>query len=831
MPGHKCNGQLYSLVLLPDPEEEEDEEFLDADETLGDSLNEEVQAHISLNALSGVSFFQTMRVIGFLAKQHTLHILIDSGSTHNFLDIKMAKRKGCKIGSTCPLTIFVPGGKQMVTINKCKDFQWQLYGHTFTADVMLLPLGGSDMVLGIQWLSTLGDIKWNFQELKMEFFYNNKRICLRGTNKSMTHWLDARKQIEKMDTVGGAELMMMSIYPNTGLQLMSMEEVDQTDTKVDPKIQEVLDKYAEVFAVPNKLPPVRQLNKHTIKDKFPIPVIEELINELCGAKIFSKLDLRSGYHQIRMYEDDIAKTALKTYEGHYEFLVMSFGLINAPSTFQALMNDVFRKYLRKFTLVFFDDILIYSKSLKDHVIHLTVVLAKMKDHSLYAKESKYVFGTTHVEYLGHVISAAGVATDLSKIQAMQSWPIPNNIKKLTGFLGLTGYYRRFIKNFASISKPLTQLLKKNSFKWNEEAYKDFMTLKEAMVQAPVLALPNFNKPFVVEIDASGSLSTYEKEFLAVLMAIEKWRGYLLDNHFIIKTNHYSLKYVLDQKITTPAQMKWLPKLMGFDYEVVYKKGKDNVAADALSRRTDVSELFALNTTSVSTDLYQRIVSNWSEDEQLQNIILDLKKGEVKKYYVFLNNQLLRKGKLVVGRNETLRKDLLSYFHDGDFIGHSDVNTALQVAQVFLDQIFKLHRVPESIVSDRDKVFLREHPKEWFKWIPLAKLWYNSNYHSAIDTTPFEALYGQSPPVHVPYIGGLSKVDVVDKSLIAREQAIEVMKFHLSRAQNRMKQQAGNNMFEREFEVGNWVLLKLQPHRKVSIRQGKQNKFSPKYFGP
>ncbi|GKE07604.1 gypsy/ty3 retroelement polyprotein [Tanacetum coccineum] len=250
---------------------------------------------------------------------------------------------------------------------------------------------------------------------------------------------------------------------------------------------------------------------------------------------------------------------------------------------------------------------------------------------------------------------------------MQSWPIPNNIKKLRGFLGLTGYYRRFIKNFASINKPLTQLLKKNSFKWNEEAQEAFMTLKEAMVQAPVRALLNFNKPFVVETDASG----------------------------------VGLGAVLQQ-----------------DGHPIAYMSKDNVAADALSRRTDVSELFALNTTSVSTDLYQGIVSNWCKDEQLQNIILDLKKGEVKKHYVLLNNQLLRKGKLVVGRNETLRKDLLSYFHDGAI-------------------------------------------------------------------------------VHVPYIGGLSKVDAVDRSLIAREQAIEVMKFHLSRAQNKMKQQANKN---RPFEV-------------------------------
>ncbi|GKB06574.1 glycoside hydrolase, catalytic domain-containing protein [Tanacetum coccineum] len=181
----------------------EEEEYLDADESLIDAVSIEVQAHISLNALSG--------------------------STHNFLDVNMAKRIGCKVWSTCPLAVSVPGGKQMVTVSECKDFQWQLYGHTFTADVMLLPLGECDMVLGIQWLSTLGDIRWNFQE----------------------------KQIARIETMGGAELMMMTIYPNTGLYLTTMEETMPIKAKVEPRLQEVIDVHAEVFAVPNKLPPMR----------------------------------------------------------------------------------------------------------------------------------------------------------------------------------------------------------------------------------------------------------------------------------------------------------------------------------------------------------------------------------------------------------------------------------------------------------------------------------------------------------------------------------------------------------------------------------------------
>jgi hypothetical protein len=248
----------------------------------------------------------------------------------------------------------------------------------------------------------------------------------------------------------------------------------------------------------------RPLNAVTIKNKYPLPRIDILFDQLAGAKVFSKVDLRSGYHQIKIRPKDVPKTAFSTRYRLYEYLVMSFRLTNAPAHFMYLMNSVFMPELDKFVVVFIDDILIYSKSEEEHVQHLRVILQRLRDHQLYAKFSKCAFWLREVLFLGHVISAVGIAVDPRKVQEVLEWKSPKLVMQIRSFLRLAGYYRRFIPNFSKIAKPMTQLLEKEAkFKWSLQCEESFLTLKKLLTTASVLAQPDIEKPFDVYCDASG----------------------------------------------------------------------------------------------------------------------------------------------------------------------------------------------------------------------------------------------------------------------------------------------------------------------------------------
>ncbi|KAL0544112.1 hypothetical protein IC582_019223 [Cucumis melo] len=297
----------------------------------------------------------------------------------------------------------------------------------------------------------------------------------------------------------------------------------------------------------------RELNKVTVKNRYPLPRIDDLFDQLQGATVSSKIDLRLGYHQLRIKDGDVPKTAFRSRYGHYEFIVMSFGLTNAPAVFMDLMNRVFREFLDTFVIVFIDDILIYSKTEAEHEEHLRIVLQTLRDNKLYAKFSKCEFWLKQVSFLGHVVSKAGVSVDPAKIEAVTGWTRPSTVSEVRSFLGLAGYYRRFVENFSRIATPLTQLTRKGApFVWSKTCEDSFQNLKQKLVTAPVLTVPDGSGSFVIYSDASKkglgcvlmqqgkvvayasrqlksheqNYPTHDLELAAVVFALKIWRHYL-----------------------------------------------------------------------------------------------------------------------------------------------------------------------------------------------------------------------------------------------------------------------------------------------------------------
>ena len=352
------------------------------------------------------------------------------------------------------------------------------------------------------------------------------------------------------------------------------------------------------------------INRIMVRYRFLIPRIDDLLDQLARAKIFSKLDLRNGYHQVRIREGDEWKTAFKTSEGLYEWLVMPFSLSNAPSTFMRLMNEILRPFAGKFLGVYFDDILIYSRSIDEHQRHLWAVCGKLQHERLFANPAKCSFLTTTVAFLGFIISPTKIAVDPAKTAAIHAWLTPQSLFDIRSFHGLAQFYRHFVRNFSSIAAPLTELFRQTQFAWNPTAERAFQQLKVALTTAPILRLPDFTKLFNVATDASGvgigavlsqdahpvsyfseklseakaRYSNYDWELYDVVQSLKFWWHYLLHNDFTLYCDHDALRFLHSQKKLSAPHAWWKEILQDFTFSLRHRPGRDNKVADALSRR-------------------------------------------------------------------------------------------------------------------------------------------------------------------------------------------------------------------------------------------------------
>lgn len=421
-------------------------------------------------------------------------------------------------------------------------------------------------------------------------------------------------------------------------QAMQVEIQNQIRKLLDNKIiRPSISPYgAPVWIVPKKLDAsgqkkyrmvidYRKLNEHTIADKYPLPRIDEILENLGKCTYFTTLDLAQGFHQIEMDPDSIEKTAFTVNNGHYEYLRLPFGLCNSPSTFQRMMDEILKEYLYKFAFVYMDDVVIFSKSLQDHLLHIRTIFQKFREINLKIQLDKSEFLCKEVAFLGHLITPEGIKPNPSKIEAVQKFPIPKTIKEIKSFLGLVGYYRRFISNFAKITSPMTKCLKKGSkININDPEYiESFELCKQLLTNAPILKYPDFNKPFTLTTDASNvavggvlsqnhrpigyysrtlnsaekNYSTIEKELLAIINCSKHFRPYLFGQKFTVETDHNPLVWLSKIKEPNSRLVRWRLKLEEFDFNVVYKRGLENKVADALSRvELHVNEIDALSTT-------------------------------------------------------------------------------------------------------------------------------------------------------------------------------------------------------------------------------------------
>ncbi|KAK1661786.1 hypothetical protein QYE76_049945 [Lolium multiflorum] len=658
---------------------------------------------VSLHALAGIRHERTMLLPVTIRGEH-LVALLDTGSTHNFLPATTMRRLGLQPSGGAHLRVTVANGDRLQCHGLAQHVPLTIGDEHFTITCAGIDLGCFDFILGVDFLRTLGPILWDFDTLTMTFWRQGRRVQWEGIGGSapapqlqlattdaeaehplLTHLLQQHGAL--FDEPQGLPPVRVydhriHLFPDTAPVAVRPYRYPQLQ-KDELERQCALMLAAGIIRIstsPFSAPVLlvrksdgtwrfcidyRALNALTLKDKFPIPVVDELFDELHGARFFTKLDLRSGYHQVRMHPEDIAKTAFRTHHGHFD------------------------------------------TSWAEHLQHIAIVFNELRAHHLHLKRSKCSFGTSSVAYLGHVISAEGVAMDADKVAAVAAWPAPHSPRALRGFLGLAGYYRKFIRDYGLIAAPLTRLLRRDGFAWDDEATAAFEALKGALTTGPVLQMPDFTRPFILDCDASGvgfgavlhqgdgplayfsrpfaarhlKLAAYEQELIGLVQAVRHWRPYLWGRSFRIRTDHYSLKFLLDQRLSTVPQHQWISKLFGFDFTVEYRPGRLNTVADALSRRdTDQDEADDVSEGAVmclrsgpSFALFDAIRRATEVTADAQLLRQQLETGELAAPWRVADGLLVHGRRIFVPDHDDLRHQVLLMAHSA---GHEGIQKTL-----------------------------------------------------------------------------------------------------------------------------------------------------------
>ncbi|GJS27226.1 putative reverse transcriptase domain-containing protein [Tanacetum coccineum] len=807
-------------------------------------------------------------------------VLFDSGADFSFISTEFVSLLNVKSSIVNPsYVIEIANGKKVEVDRIIRGCKLELGNSLFTIDLILLGHGSFDVIVVMDWLSqnksvivchekvveiplidgeiprVQGERALGVGKTLMNVKVDEPKV---GDISVVRDFVDVfpedlsglppQRQVEfRIDLIPGAMPVAKSPYR---LAPSKMKELSG-------QLQELQDKD---FIRPSHSP---ELNKLTVKNRYPLPRIDDLFDQLQGSRFFSKIDLRSGYHQLRVHEDDIPKTAFRTRYGHFEFTVMPFGLTNAPAVFMDLMNRVCKPYLDKFVIVFIDDILIYSKSKEEHEVHLRLVLELLRKEKLYAKFSKCEFWLQEVHFLGHVVNQNGIHVDP------------------------TGYYRRFIANFSKIAKPLTSLTQKNQkYVWGVEQEEAFQTLKNNLCEAPILSLPDGVEDFVVYCDASNqglgcvlmqrnkviayasrqlkihekNYTTHDLELGAVVFDLKIWRNYLYCTKSVIYTDHKSLQHIFDQKELNMRQRRWIELFSDYECEIRYHPGKANVVADALSRKERVKpkrvRAMAMTIQSGVKGMILAAQGEAFDQENVMNERYSVHPGADKMYYdlrdmywwpgmkrdiatyvsecltcakVKAEHQrpsgLLQQPEIPEWKWENITMDFITKLprtrngHDAIWVVvdrltksahflaiHEDYSTG-KLARLYTDEIVTCHGMPVSIISDRD-----------------------ARYHTSIQCAPFEALYGRKcrSPVLWAEIGEGSLIgpelvqEMTDKVVVIKER--------LQAARDRQKSYADNRRKPLEFEVRDRVMLKVSPWKGV-VRFGKKSKLAPRYVGP